>query len=77
MDTVHVLHTQCIVEEGRGVGVHTCVCGSSEWSVEYCTYQTSVGGWCTVWRGGTCARAHARVCMCVHSICAGHVFLQQ
>ena len=31
--------------------MHTCVC-ASEWSVEYCTYQTSLGGWCTVWLVG-------------------------
>ena len=28
--------------------VHTCV-HTSEWSVEYCTYQPSLGGWCTGW----------------------------
>lgn len=37
---------------GRGqVCMHACV-GASEWSVEYYTYQTSLGGWCTVWWGG-------------------------
>ena len=72
---------QCVVVVGGSTYVRRCACirvwvqvvhecvHTSEWPVEYCTYQTSLGWWCTMWLVGGGGG--------VHSICAGHVYLQQ